>query len=231
MVPLSGTGTFSLIGRDPKSDAMGVVVATAAHSVGGRVPHAEYGVGSVATQARTDIRYGREGLALLRTGLDARTTILTLVHDDPSAATRQVALMDWRGNSAVHEGASVTEPRRHVQGEDCVAIGNTLAASDVVDAMVAAFEASRRRSEALADCLLNALRGGQSVGGDRRGATSAALLVVSASDNDGLGDINVRVDDHPSPVAELERLLHGYLSWRTTYVSNLSPASRNSEHR
>lgn len=88
--PVPLTGTFSLIGRDTSADAMGVTVATAAHSVGSRVPHCRYGVGAIATQARTEIRYGIDGLALLRGGLSATQVMEKLLEGAPWASSQQL---------------------------------------------------------------------------------------------------------------------------------------------
>ena len=75
-----------------------------------------------------------------------------------------------------------------------------------MDAIVAAYEAS---AGPLPDRLLAALLAGDRAGGDRRGRQSAALLVVRAGGGYGEGDdrwIDLRVDDHPDPVPELQRL-------------------------
>jgi uncharacterized Ntn-hydrolase superfamily protein len=53
------------------------------------------------------------------------------------------------------------------------------------------------------------MRSGEAAGGDKRGKQSAALLVVRPGG--GLGGLNdryldLRVDDHPQPVEELERI-------------------------
>jgi uncharacterized Ntn-hydrolase superfamily protein len=58
--------------------------------------------------------------------------------------------------------------------------------------------------------LVAALRAGDEAGGDRRGRQSAALLVVAKRGGYGGGSdvlVDLRVDDHPDPVAELARLL------------------------
>ncbi len=61
-----------------------------------------------------------------------------------------------------------------------------------------------------ADRLLAALAAGDAAGGDKRGRQSAALLVVrDGAGYEGGDDIaaDLRVDDHPTPVDELARLL------------------------
>ena len=57
---------------------------------------------------------------------------------------------------------------------------------------------------------MTALAAGQAAGGDSRGQQSAALLVVR--EHGGYGGFNdrfidLRVDDHPQPIGELQRML------------------------
>ncbi len=68
---------------------------------------------------------------------------------------------------------------------------------------------SRPPTGPLAERLISCLGAAQSAGGDRRGQQSAALLVVSKGGGyAGMSDVSVdlRVDDHPKPISELERL-------------------------
>jgi uncharacterized Ntn-hydrolase superfamily protein len=73
----------------------------------------------------------------------------------------------------------------------------------VVEAMVAMYQRAREEKRELSECLLLTLEAGQSAGGDKRGKQSAALLVASREPR---GYHNLRVDDHPDPVAELRRI-------------------------
>ncbi|GAC1307807.1 MAG: hypothetical protein NVSMB27_45650 [Ktedonobacteraceae bacterium] len=85
-----------------------------------------------------------------------------------------------------------------------------------IQAMAQAFE---QAEGPLYNRLMAALSAGQAAGGDRRGQQSAALLVVRAyAGFRGFNDrvIDVRVDDHPTPIEELQRILHvrlADLSW------------------
>ena len=81
-------GTYSLIGRSAREDAMGVVVATAAFAVGKRVPHALYGVGAVATQGRTDTSYASRGIALLKLGVAPEHALPLLTAEDADSKYR-----------------------------------------------------------------------------------------------------------------------------------------------
>jgi uncharacterized Ntn-hydrolase superfamily protein len=91
-------------------------------------------------------------------------------------------------------------------GENYAVQGNILAGPEVIEAMAKAFENGKG---VLAERLIAALAAGQEAGGDRRGRQSASLLVVR--DSWGYGGVSdrfrdVRVDDHPTPITELERV-------------------------
>jgi uncharacterized Ntn-hydrolase superfamily protein len=82
--------------------------------------------------------------------------------------------------------------------------------------MATAFEKTKGN---LAERMLAALDAGQAAGGDKRGMQSAAILVVRegwgyGGQNDRY--IDLRVDDHATPIKELRRLLelHGKLFGR-----------------
>ena len=51
--------------------------------------------------------------------------------------------------------------------------------------------------------LIAAMRSGEAAGGDKRGKQSAALLIYGEEE---WSDLDLRVDDHDDPLAELERL-------------------------
>jgi len=92
-------------------------------------------------------------------------------------------------------------------GEHYTCQGNILVGEDTVHAMGRAFEQAAGR---LCDRLLAALAAGQAAGGDSRGQQSAALLVVRQGGGySGFNDrfIDLRVDDHPHPIDELQRIL------------------------
>ena len=77
----------------------------------------------------------------------------------------------------------------------------------VIPAMSHAFESAKGD---LTDRLLAALDAGQDVGGDIRGCQSAAILVVSGKKSETPWlekKIDLRVEDHAAPIAELHRLV------------------------
>ncbi|HEU5100587.1 MAG TPA: DUF1028 domain-containing protein [Roseiflexaceae bacterium] len=199
--------TFSIVARDPVNGDLGVAVASKFLAVGAVVPWARAGAGAVATQALANIGYGPRGLALMAEGRPAAETLAALLTDDEQREHRQVGVVDERGGAAAHTGSACMDWAGHIVGEGFAAQGNILAGASVVEAIVQAFTATQG---ALAERLLAALAAGDEAGGDRRGRQSAALYVARAGGSyGGVLDryIDLRVDDHPAPVPELQRLL------------------------
>ena len=64
--------TYSIAACDLEAGQWGVATQSKFLAVGSVVPWAEPGVGAIATQAYANPRYGSEGLALLRGGLECR---------------------------------------------------------------------------------------------------------------------------------------------------------------
>ncbi|MFC0002987.1 DUF1028 domain-containing protein [Micromonospora siamensis] len=200
--------TFSIVARSADGRLHGVAVASRFLAAGALVPAAEAEVGAVATQAHVNLGYRSQGLTLLRTGVAAADVVAGLVAADPGRDDRQLGVVGATG-----AGATWTGPRCHPwaggqAGDGWAVQGNILAGPHVVDAVRDAWLAGvelpfPRR-------LLGALHAGDRAGGDRRGRQSAGLLVVQRHGGyAGTGDelVDLRVDDHPDPVAELGRLL------------------------
>lgn len=199
--------TFSIVGYDAESGQLGIAVQSKFFAVGAVVPWAEAGVGAIATQSWANTTYGPNGLKLLKSGLSAEQTLERLIADDPGHATRQVGIVDAKGNVANYTGDECNEWAGAVSGEHYTAQGNILAGEDVVKAMGKAYEETEGE---LADKLMAALFAGQDKGGDTRGQQSAALLVVQEGRGyGGFNDryIDLRIDDAEEPIEELQRLL------------------------
>jgi uncharacterized Ntn-hydrolase superfamily protein len=201
--------TYSIVARDPGTGQLGVAVQSHAFSVGPIVPWARAGVGAVATQSIVDPGYGPKGLELLASGRSASEALTHLVSADENAAVRQVAMVDAHGVVAVHTGERCIPAAGHVRGDGFSCQANMMLNDTVWEAMAAAY---READGDLAGRLMAALRAAESEGGDIRGRESSALLVVAAADSgrpwmyaDVLVDL--RVEDHHEPLAELERLL------------------------
>jgi uncharacterized Ntn-hydrolase superfamily protein len=207
--------TFSIVGHgtDARGEAAwGVAVASKFLAVGNAVPAAVAGVGALATQADANVAWKGIGLSLLDEGATASVAVQRMIEEDDKRDHRQLGMVDGEGGAASYTGTACLDWAGGIaeDGPDGgVAIqGNILVGPEVVDEMKRAWDASA--GEPLARRLLAALAAGDAAGGDRRGRQSAALLVVSdGAGYAGLDDVaaDLRVDDHPDPVAELGRLL------------------------
>jgi uncharacterized Ntn-hydrolase superfamily protein len=200
-------GTFSIVAYDPESGDLGVAVQSKFLAVGAVVPWARSGVGAVATQSWANTTYGPEGLRLMAQGLTAQEALDKLVEADEDRDRRQAGMVDTRGNAAAYTGKGCFDWAGHIVGEGFACQGNILVGEETVQAMARTVEGSKGE---LADRLVAALEAGQEAGGDSRGRQSAALLVVR--EKGGYGGFNdryldLRVDDHPTPIQELKRLL------------------------
>lgn len=209
--------TYSIVARDPANGDLGVAVQSRFLAVGSVVPWAIAGVGAVATQALAHPVYGPNGLRMIRNGATAQEALARLIEGDDGREDRQVGIVDAQGSAATFTGGSCFPWAGGRTGEGYAAQGNILVSAATVDALAGTFEATRG---SLADRLLAALAAGQVAGGDSRGMESAALLVVRENGGyNGLNDryIDLRVDDHPSPIEELRRIkdLHDLYMERT----------------
>ncbi|MGH3094214.1 MAG: DUF1028 domain-containing protein, partial [Gaiellaceae bacterium] len=196
----------------------GVAVQSKFPAVGAVVPWAEPEVGAVATQALANVSYGPRGLELLGEGLSAQETISRVTEADEERDHRQVGVVDAQGRAATYTGSSCLEWAGGVTGNGYAAQGNILVSEETVSALARTFEATVPRP--LAERLLEALVAAQLAGGDRRGQQSAALLVVKRDSGYGASSdvlVDLRVDDHATPIEELRRLygIHDLLFGQT----------------
>jgi uncharacterized Ntn-hydrolase superfamily protein len=193
--------TWSIIARDSATGQFGIAVATRFFAVGARVPFIAPGLGAIATQAFVNPYYGIDGVRLLREGRNAHDVLVALLAADQGLESRQVHIMDAKGEIAAHTGSECVDWCGHIAGNGFSIAGNMLAGGTVLDDTAAAYLANEtlpfpRR-------LIAALRAGEAAGGDKRGKQSAALLIHGEEEWSAL---DLRVDDHPDPLAELERL-------------------------
>lgn len=193
--------TWSIVVRDKRSGAFAVAVATCAFAVGARVPHVEGGLGALATQATTNPTYGPRGLTLLRASAPAQAVVDILTSADEGRDHRQLHVQDANGRIAAHTGMSCIPWCGHLIRDGFSVAGNMLAGPDVIAATANAYEALA--SVPLAERLIRSLKAGEDAGGDKRGKQSAALLIHTTEDYPYL---DIRVDDHSDPLAELARL-------------------------
>jgi uncharacterized Ntn-hydrolase superfamily protein len=210
--------TYSIVACDLEAREWGVGVQSKFLAVGAAVPAAEPEVGAIATQAWANLAYRPDGLRLLREGYAAEEVVRTLVGADDGREHRQVGAVDAHGRAATYTGAECLEWAGGTTGPGYAAQGNILVSEATVDALASAFVGSAGRP--LAERLLACLAAAEAAGGDRRGRQSAALLVVRKDGGyGGTSDVAVdlRVDDHPHPVEELERIyrIHDLLFGQT----------------
>lgn len=196
--------TYSIVARDRETGALGVAVQSHWFSVGPLVPWAEPGTGAVATQANVEVAYGPRALDLLRAGRSAPEALAELTGADEHAGVRQVAVVDAAGRVAVHTGPGCMPYAGHATGDGFTCQANLMATADVWPAMAGAFSSTRAT---LARRLLAALDAGEAAGGDVRGRQSAAIVVVPGRGDRWRRLVDLRVEDHPEPLAELRRLL------------------------
>lgn len=204
---IPAVATFSIVAHDAKTGEIGVAVQSKFLAVGSVVPWVRADAGAVATQSWANTTFGPKGLALLNLDIHPDEVIRTLLSNDEGRETRQIGIVDTRGRSATFTGRDCFEWAGGICGEGYAAQGNILAASAVVDGLVRGIQTKGK----LAERMLRALSLAQEAGGDRRGMQGAALYIAKA--NGGYGGFNdryidLRVDDHPSPISELGRLLH-----------------------
>jgi uncharacterized Ntn-hydrolase superfamily protein len=197
-------GTYSIVARDPLTGELGVAVQSHWFSVGPVVPWVRPGVGAVATQSITERAYGPRALDRLHAGEKPAPALAELLAADPQAAYRQVAVIGAGGPPAVHTGDGCVAYAGHVTGEHFSAQANMMASATVWPAMAAAFEAT---GGPLAWRLMAALSAAEAQGGDVRGRQSAALVVAPSHGEPWRRVVELRVEDHDEPLAELDRLL------------------------
>ena len=156
--------TFSIAGRCARTGQLGAIVTTSAMAVGGRCAYAQPGLGAALTQHRTDPRLGPKMLAMLRAGKRSDAIVRELEQREPGIGWRQIAVLAADGTGAFLNGSKIYSIAKGLVGKDCVAVGNIIRSTHVVDAMVASFEANEMQP--LAERLMRALEAGQAAGGE-----------------------------------------------------------------
>jgi len=193
--------TWSIIARDNATGRFGVAAASRFFAVGVRLPFIASGIGAVATQALVNSLCGTNGLRLLRAGQSAAEVVRSLVAADDGRDHRQLHVMDSAGRVAAYTGSACNTWCGHLTGDGWSAAGNFLAGATVLDDTVEAYLENVGLS--FERRLIAAMQAGEAAGGDRRGKQSAVLKIYGEEE---WPDLDLRVDDHPEPLAELERL-------------------------
>jgi len=205
--------TWSIVAHDPASGAFAVAVTTCSLAVGASCPHVRAGVGAVSTQSFTNRYLGPAVLDGLARGLSPAQAIEGALVGDDGRALRQVHAVDRFGRSAAFTGANCVEWAGERTSQNLSVAGNMLAGPAVIHDTLAAFTVNG--AVPLPERLSLALDAGEAAGGDRRGRQSAALRLVTTED---FPDLDLRVDDHADPLAELRRLLALWRRDRAPYL-------------
>lgn len=193
--------TFSIIAWDELTGQTGVAVSTKFLAVGSLCPFAQAGVGAIATQAFVNPTFGPRGLRLLEQGVAVEDVLTILLKSDEGREHRQIHIVDSHGRTAAFTGNETVDWAGHKTFPYFSVAGNMLANAHVIEAMAEAYQASL--DQPLAERFLRALEAGQIAGGDKRGRQSAALYIMGT---EVYPLVDLRVDDHPDPVAELRRI-------------------------
>src|ERR1700756_3694901 len=193
--------TWSIIARDKSTGQFGIAVATKFFAVGARVPHIAPGLGGVATQALVNPYYGIDGVKMLREGKAPQDIVSALTAADSGCGNRQRHLLDAKNRIAACTGKECVDWCGSLAGDGFSLAGNMLAGAQVLDQTAKAYVANENLP--FARRLIAAMRAGEAAGGDKRGRQSAALLIHEVEEWSAL---DLRVDDHEDPLAELERL-------------------------
>lgn len=212
--------TFSLIGRCERTGMFGSAISTSEMAVGSRCVHVAPGVGAVVTQASTNPRLGHLGLNLLRAGFSAPRVLDEIAASDQFVERRQLGCLDTTGGSAARTGSGNKPWAGHRIDRNVVVAANAVVGAQVADAMFATFQ--KDGDLPLWERLLRSLEAGKAAGGQPDGETSSALFVV---DREPYATVDLRVDLHPTPVAELRRLADAYFPLVPYY--NLRPRDPN----
>jgi uncharacterized Ntn-hydrolase superfamily protein len=192
--------TWSILARDGQG-RFGVAIASRFFAVGALCVHTRRGVGAVATQALMNPLYGPAALERLAAGRAPADVVAELTAADPGRAQRQLHVLGASGCGAAHTGEQCVEWCGHFVFDDFSVAGNMLAGQRVLQATIDAFLANAKLP--LAERLIEAMSAGEAAGGDKRGKQSAALRLHADEDH---AELDLRVDDHSEPIAELRRL-------------------------
>ena len=212
--------TWSIVARD-SAGAFGVAVASRFFAVGVHCPHARSGIGAVCTQALVNPHFGPQGLDALDSGLAPAEVVMRLTDADSGRDHRQLHMIDAKGRRAAYTGSACVDWCGHLSRDGFSVAGNMLAGEEVLVKTANAFEGTQGRP--LAERLLAALEAGEAAGGDKRGKQAAALLIHTT---ESYPFLDLRVDDHAEPLAELRRLYEKSLERYQPFVACLPSRAR-----
>jgi uncharacterized Ntn-hydrolase superfamily protein len=205
--------TFSLCAIDPATGQSGASVTTRVPFVGRAVPHVRAGVGAVCTQASTVVGYGPRGLDLLAKGVEPAAVLQQLLADDQQRESRQVGVINMKGQAAAHTGKQNGNWAGSRQGKNYTVQANIMVGPEVVEAVAATFESTDGTGLPLAERMILAMEAGYAKGGDRRwGNLQSAAIKIADPNDPGRGadfiTLAIEVGENPEPVAEMKRIYY-----------------------
>ena len=206
------THTFTILGRCPRTRQLGVCISTGSLAVGGYCPFVKANTAALATQSFANPQLGPLAMRLLESGFSTEKVMKELEDHDPYFHYRQIGIVDRNGSVAVRTGQNSRDWKGHVVGDGFVAMGNFLAGEQVVQAMARTFQ--EYVEEELEERLLSSVEAGRDAGGQMRGVEGmpqgqrSSTLIVYEYEEYPLVDL--RVDDHDEPEAELRRVYTAY---------------------
>jgi uncharacterized Ntn-hydrolase superfamily protein len=195
--------TYSIVGRCDRTGELGAAVASAVPAVGAICLYTRAGVGAVSTQSWVNPYLALKLLDSLAVGAAADEAVARAMAEDEASGFRQLGVIGATGPGAAWSGGGCTAWCGQRTAADHAVQGNMLTGPAVLEAMSEAFAAAA--GEPLDERLLRALEAAQAAGGDKRGRQAAGLAVIGDQD---YRRVDLRVDEHPDPVAELRRV-HG----------------------
>lgn len=205
--------TFSICAIDPVTGQSGAAVTTRVPFVGRAVPHVRAGVGAVCTQASTRVEYGQQGLDLMAKGVLPADAIKQLLSTDEQRESRQLGMIDMKGNSAAHTGKNNNDWAGSHQGKNYTTQANIMVGPEVLEAVSATFEATEGTGMPLAERMILALEAGYAKGGDKRwGSLQSAAIKIADPNDPGRGNdhiaLAIEVGENINPVAEMKRIYY-----------------------
>jgi uncharacterized Ntn-hydrolase superfamily protein len=212
--------TWSIVARDA-SGALGVIVASRFFAVGALCPYVHGEIGAISTQALVNPSYGPQGLASLARGIAPADVVASLTSADEGRDHRQVHMIDAKGRMAAHTGSACIDWCGHLPGDGFSVAGNMLSGPQVIERTAQAYEAARELP--FAERLIAAMQAGEAAGGDKRGKQAVALRICTT---EAYPALDLRVDDHFDPFAELDRLYARSLERFQPFVACLPSRER-----
>lgn len=206
--------TFSIAARCAQTGQFGIALSSSSIAVGARCPWLLAGVGAVSSQNITLPKLGQQILEKLEQGLQPEKALENVLLTDGFSCYRQVIAINHLGETATFSGAKSLGIHHAVQGKDCVAAGNMLAETTVINALLTAFENTTGQ---LADRLVAALQAAIDKGGEAGTVHSAALKVVG---NYSWPIVDLRIDwAEKDPIGELAVLWQAYKPQMQAYIT------------